>query len=49
MNLETEAKLRFLNHEDQRAWFLNDIEKGTVHEPPKPLFILKYDIVHCVI
>ena len=30
MDLETEAKLRFLNHEDPRAWFLNDLENGMV-------------------
>ena len=29
MDLETKAKPRFLNHEDLRAWFLNDLENGT--------------------
>ena len=27
-DLETEAKPRFLNHEDPRAWFLTDLEDG---------------------
>ena len=27
--------------------FLTDLEKGTIHEAPKPLFIRKYDTVHC--
>ena len=30
MDLETEAKPRFLNHEGPRAWFLTDLENGTV-------------------
>ena len=30
MDLETEARLRFLNHEEPRAWFLTDLENGTV-------------------
>ena len=30
MDLETEAKPRFLNHEEPRAWFLTDLENGTV-------------------
>ena len=30
MDLETEAKLRFLNHEEPRAWFLTDLDNGTV-------------------
>ena len=47
MDLETEAELRFLNHEDWRTWFLTDLEKGAIHEPPEPLFIRKYDTVHC--
>ena len=47
VDLETEMKLRILNHEDPRAWFLTDLEKGMVHEPPKPLFIRKYDAVNC--
>ena len=38
VDLETETKPRFLNHEDPRAWFLTDLEKGATHEPPKPLF-----------
>ena len=29
MDLETEAKPRFLNHEDLRAWFLIDLEDGS--------------------
>ena len=28
MDLETEAKPRFLNHKDLRAWFLTDLENG---------------------
>ena len=35
MDLETEAKPRFLNHEDPRAWFLTDLEKSAIHEPPE--------------
>ena len=31
MDLETEAKLRFLNHEELRAWFLTDLENGMVY------------------
>ena len=46
VDLETKAKPRFLNHEDPKAWFLTDLEKGTIHEPPEPLFICKYDAVH---
>ena len=30
MDLETEAKPRFLNHEELRVWFLTDLENGTV-------------------
>ena len=30
MDLETEAKPRFLNHEGPRMWFLNGLENGTV-------------------
>ena len=30
MDLETEAKLRFLNHEEPRARFLSDLDNGTV-------------------
>ena len=30
MDLETKAKLRFLNHGELRAWFLTDLENGTV-------------------
>ena len=30
MDLETEARPRFLNHEGSRAWFLTDLENGTV-------------------
>ena len=48
VDLETEVKLKFLNHKDPRAWFLTDLEKGTNHEPPKPLFIRKYDAAHLV-
>ena len=47
MDLESNVKLRFLNHEDPRAWFLIDLEKGEIHEPPELLFICKYDAVHC--
>ena len=28
MDLETEAKPRFLHHEDPRAWLLTDLEDG---------------------
>ena len=48
MDLETEAKLRFLNHEDLRVQFLTDLEKGAIHELPEPLlFVRKYGAVHC--
>ena len=47
VDLETEVKLRFLNYKDQRAWFLTDLKKGAIHELPKPLFIYKYDAIHC--
>ena len=47
MDLKTETKQRFLNHEDPRAWFLTDLKKGTIHELPELLFIRKYDAVHC--
>ena len=30
MDLETEAKPRFLNHEEPRAWFLPDLQNGMV-------------------
>ena len=30
MDLETEAKPRFLNHDELRAWFLTDLDNGTV-------------------
>ena len=30
MDLETEAKPRFLNHEGPRVWFLTDLENGMV-------------------
>ena len=30
MDLETEARPRFLNHEQLRAWFLTDLENGMV-------------------
>ena len=33
MDLETKAKPRFLNHEELRAWFLTDLENGTVPLP----------------
>ena len=29
MDLETEAKPRFLYHEDLRAWFLTNLEDGS--------------------
>ena len=35
MDLETEAKPRFLNHEDPRAWFQIDLEDGSF-----PLFYI---------
>ena len=47
MDVKPEVRPRFLNHGDLRAWFLIDLEKGTIHEPSKPLFICKYDVVHC--
>ena len=47
VDLETETKPRFLNHEDPRTWSLTDLEKGAIHEPLEPLFIHKYDVVHC--
>ena len=30
MDLEAEARPRFLNHEGPRAWFLTDLDNGTV-------------------
>ena len=30
MDLETEARPRFLNHEGPRTWFLTDLDNGTV-------------------
>ena len=30
MDLEAEVKPRFLNHEEPWAWFLNDLQNGTV-------------------
>ena len=30
MDLETEARLGFLNHEGLRVWFLTDLDNGTV-------------------
>ena len=47
MDLETEEKPKFLNHEDPGAWFLTDLEKDAIHELPKPLFICKYYAAHC--
>ena len=47
VDLETEVKPRFLNNKDLRVWFLIDLEKGTIHELPEPLFNHKYDAVHC--
>ena len=47
VDLETKPKSRFLNHKDSRVWFLTDLEKGAIHEPPELLFIRKYDAVHC--
>ena len=26
---------------------VDKVSKGAIHEPPKPLFICKYDAVHC--
>ena len=49
MDLETKAKLRFLNHENLKAWFLTDLEKGSMHEPPEPFFIHKYDVWSIVV
>ena len=31
MGLETEAKLRFLNHEDPHAWSLTDLEDCSLY------------------
>ena len=47
MDLETKAKPRFLNHKDLKVWFLTDVEKSVIHDPTEPLFIHKYDMVHC--
>ena len=30
MDLEAEVKPRFLNHEGPKAWFLTDLDNGTV-------------------
>ena len=35
MDLETEAKPRFLNHKEPRAWLLTDLESGTVVQLPQ--------------
>ena len=35
MDLETEAKPRFLNYEGPRAWFLTDLDNGTVIQLPQ--------------
>ena len=35
MDLETEAKPRFLNHEEPRAWFLPDLENSMVVQLPQ--------------
>ena len=35
MDLETEAKPRFLNHEEPRAWFLTDLDNGMVIQLPQ--------------
>ena len=35
MDLEAEANPRFLNHEEPRAWFLTDLDNGTVIQPPQ--------------
>ena len=37
VDLVTEEKPSFLNHEDPRAWFLTDVEQKAIHELPKPL------------
>ena len=47
MDLETKEKPRFLNHKDPRVWFLTDLEKCVIYEPPELLLIRKYDVVHC--
>ena len=44
VDLEIEASW---NHEDPRAWFLTDLEKGAIHKLSKPPFICNYDVVHC--
>ena len=36
VDLETQAKSRFLNHKDLRAWYLTDLEQGMIHELPEP-------------
>ena len=35
MDLETEAKPRLLSHEEPRAWFLTDLDNGTVIQLPQ--------------
>ena len=35
MDLETEAKPRFLNPEEPRAWFLTDLDNGMAIQPPQ--------------
>ena len=35
MDLETEVKTRFQNHEEPRAWFLTDLDNGTVIQLPQ--------------
>ena len=35
MDLEIEARPRFLNHEELRAWFLTHLDNGTVIQLPQ--------------
>ena len=51
MDLETEAKLTFLNHEEPRAWFLTDLENGTViqlSQTAKPKDYI-YNVAYCIL
>ena len=50
MDLETEAKSRFLNHEGLRTWFLTNLENGMViqlSQTAKPKDYI-YSVAHVV-
>ena len=45
MDLETEARARFLNHEEPKAWFLTDLDNGTVIQLSRQLSLKSTFIV----